>query len=166
MPGRRPGSRGLSHGRGQYLWALTPLALALAAVESTALLFAVDSVPAIFAITEDPFLVFSSNVFAILGLRSLYFALAGIMDKFYNLRLSLAVLLALIGVQMLLKDVLHAVPGLTYYTLGTIAVVLTAGIVASLLRAKRGRSEAGRTSTVAPGAHERVEKAQMADQWR
>lgn len=65
---------------------LTPLALALVAVESTDLMFAVDSVPAIFAITEDPFIVFSSNVFAILGLRSLYFALAGIMHKFYYIK--------------------------------------------------------------------------------
>src|SRR5262249_7456711 len=77
-------------------WMLTPLAVALVAVESTDLLFAVDSVPAIFAITEDPFLVFTSNVFAMLGLRSLYFALAGIMDRFYYLKLSLVVLLALI----------------------------------------------------------------------
>ncbi len=145
-------------------WALTPLALALVAVESTDLLFAVDSVPAIFAITQDPFLVFSSNVFAMLGLRSLYFALAGIMDKFYYLKLSLAVLLALVGVKMLLKDVLHAVPGLTYYTLGVIALVLTAGVVASLLRAQRGSSEAGAASAVAPRAreHENAEKGRMA----
>jgi tellurite resistance protein TerC len=124
-------------------WMLTPLALALAAVESTDLLFAVDSVPAIFAITEDPFLVFTSNVFAILGLRSLYFALAGIMDRFYYLKLSLVVLLALVGVKMLLKDWLHAVPGLTYYTLGAIAVVLGAGVLASLVRARRLEAEAG-----------------------
>src|SRR5262249_1983755 len=110
-----------------------------------------------------PFLVFTSNVFAILGLRSLFFALADIMDRFHYLKRSLAVLLALIGVKMLLKDVLHAVPGLTYYTLGAIALVLTAGIVASLLHAKRGRSAAGRTSTVAPDTQERIEKGQMAD---
>jgi tellurite resistance protein TerC len=116
---------------------LTPLALALLAVESADVMFAVDSIPAIFAITVDPFLVFTSNVFAILGLRSLFFALADIMDRFHYLKLSLAVLLALIGMKMFLKDVLHAVPGLTYYTLGAIALVLTAGIVASLLRAKR-----------------------------
>src|SRR5262249_48250906 len=109
-------------------WMLTPLALALVAVESTDLMFAVDSVPAIFAITLDPFLVFSSNVFAMLGLRSLYFVLAGTMNKFYYLKLSLIILLALIGVKMMLKDVLHAVPGLTYYTLGAIAIILSAGI--------------------------------------
>ena len=127
-------------------WMLTPLALALVAVESSDLMFAGDSVPAIFAITEDPFLVFSSNVFAMLGLRSLYFALAGIMDKFSYLKLSLAVLLALVGVKMLLKDVLHAVPGLTYYTLGLIAVILGAGVFASLVRARRLGAEAERAA--------------------
>jgi tellurite resistance protein TerC len=127
-------------------WMLTPLALALVAVESTDILFAVDSVPAIFAITEDPFLVFSSNVFAMLGLRSLYFALAGIMDRFYYLKLSLVLLLALIGVKMLLKDVLHAVPGLTYYTLGAIAVILSAGVLASIVRARRPEAEAKRAT--------------------
>jgi tellurite resistance protein TerC len=116
---------------------LTPLALALLVVESTDLMFAVDSIPAIFAITEDPFLVFTSNIFAMLGLRALYFALAGVVKKFYYLKNSLALLLALIGVKMLLKDVLHAIPGITYYTLGAIALVLTAGIVASLIRAER-----------------------------
>jgi tellurite resistance protein TerC len=118
-------------------WMLTPLALALVAVESTDLMFAVDSVPAIFALTQDPFLVFSSNVFAMLGLRSLYLALAGIMDRFYYLKLSLIVLLILIGVKMLLKDVLHEVPGLTYYTLGAIAVILATGVLASIVRARQ-----------------------------
>jgi tellurite resistance protein TerC len=121
---------------------LTPLAIALVAIESTDLMFAIDSIPAIFAITEDPFLVFSSNVFAILGLRSLYFALADMMDKLYYLKLTLAVLLALIGVKMLLKDILHTIPNVTYYTLGTVAVVLTIGIVASLVRARLVRPEA------------------------
>jgi tellurite resistance protein TerC len=118
---------------------LTPLAVALVLVESTDLIFAADSIPAIFAITEDAFLVFSSNVFAILGLRALFFALAGTMNKFHYLKLSLAVLLGLIGLKMVLKDVLHEVPGMTYYTLGTIVLVLGAGVVASLIRAKRMR---------------------------
>lgn len=120
---------------------LTPLALALLVVEGTDLVFAVDSIPAIFAITEDPFLVFTSNVFAILGMRSLYFALADIMNKFHYLKLSLAVLLALIGVKMLLKDVLHAVPGITYYTLGAVAVILSTGVLASLVRAAREKGD-------------------------
>ena len=116
---------------------LTPLAVALVLVESTDLIFAADSIPAIFAITEDAFLVFSSNVFAILGLRALFFALAGTMNKFHYLKLSLAVLLGLIGLKMVLKDVLHEVPGMTYYTLGTIVLVLGTGVVASLIREKR-----------------------------
>jgi tellurite resistance protein TerC len=125
---------------------LTPLALALIAVESTDLMFAVDSIPAIFAITEDPFIIFTSNVFAILGLRSLYFALADLMDKLYYLKLTLAVLLGMIGAKMLLKDVLHDVPGLTYYTLGAVALLLLIGITASLVRARRRRSQRPRQS--------------------
>lgn len=135
--------------------ALTPLALVLIVVESTDLLFAVDSIPAIFAITDDPFLVFSSNVFAMMGLRSLYFALAGIIQKFYYLKLSLALLLALVGVKMLLKDVLHALPGKTYYTLGAIAIILTGGIVASLIRARRHPISATPTAkNFSPGRNE------------
>src|SRR5262249_41324076 len=110
--------------RGKGQWLLTPLALALVAVESADVVFAVDSIPAIFAITPDPFLVFTSNVFAMLGLRSLFFALADLMDRFRYLKLSLAVLLAVIGLKMLLKDLLHLVPGITYYTLGVVALVL------------------------------------------
>jgi tellurite resistance protein TerC len=114
--------------------ALTPLALALVTVESADVVFAVDSIPTIFAITDIPFIIFTSNVFAILGLRSLFFALAGMMDRFHYLSVSLAVLLVLIGVKMLLKDALHAIPGLTYWTLGLVVAVLAAGIAASLLR--------------------------------
>lgn len=129
--------------RGQFAvrsggrWLLTPLGLALVAVEATDVVFAVDSIPAVFAVTTDSFLVFTSNVFAILGLRSLYFALAGVMDKFRYLKASLAVLLALIGLKMLLKDWLQAVPGLAYYTLALVAIVLAAGAVASLMHARR-----------------------------
>jgi tellurite resistance protein TerC len=124
---------------------LTPLALALILVESTDVIFAVDSIPAIFAITADPFLVFTSNVFAILGLRSLYFALAGMMDKFRYLKESLAAVLALVGAKMLaggwLKDVLGE--GFNLYVLGVVIAVLAAGVVASLWadrRVRRGRS--------------------------
>jgi tellurite resistance protein TerC len=120
---------------------LTPLALTLVVVEATDVMFAIDSIPAIFAITTDPFLVFTCNVFAILGLRSLYFALAGVLDKFHYLKISLAVLLGLIGVKMLLKDVLHAVHNLTYYTLGAIALILGAGVVASIIRARHIANE-------------------------
>src|SRR5438045_5843992 len=80
---------------------ITPLALGLVLVEATDVVFAVDSIPAIFAVTADPFLVFTSNVFAILGLRSLYFALAAMIDTFRYLKHALALVLALVGVKML-----------------------------------------------------------------
>jgi tellurite resistance protein TerC len=112
---------------------LTPLALALFAVESADLLFAADSIPAIFAITEDRFLVFTSNVFAILGLRSLYFALAHVIDRFHYLNRALAGILALVGLKLVLKDVLHEIPGLTYYMLAAIALLVGLGVVASLV---------------------------------
>jgi tellurite resistance protein TerC len=116
---------------------LTPLAMALILIESTDLMFAIDSIPAIFAITDDPFLVFTSNIMAILGLRALYFALAGIIQRFYYLKVSLALLLALIGAKMLLHDVLESLPGTTYYTLGGITLILAGGVVASIIRARR-----------------------------
>src|SRR5690606_24466995 len=80
----------------------TPLFVVLIMVETTDLIFAVDSIPAIFAITTDPFLVFTSNVFAILGLRSMYFLLAGIIDRFHFLKLGLAAVLTFVGVKMLI----------------------------------------------------------------
>jgi len=93
---------------------LTPLALALIVVEFTDLIFAVDSIPAIFAITGDPFLVFTSNVFAILGLRALYFALAGMLDKFRYLKVSLAVILMVVGVKMLMAKWLKEILGSSF----------------------------------------------------
>ena len=114
---------------------LTPLALALAVIESTDLIFAVDSIPAIFALTADPFLVFTSNVFAILGLRSLYFALAGMVVKFRYLKVSLAVVLMVVGVKMLVSDWLKEVLGrhFNFYLLMVVFLILAAGIVASRL---------------------------------
>ena len=106
-------------------------------IESSDLIFAVDSIPAIFAITREPFLVFTSNIMAVLGLRSLYFALAGIINRFRYLRLSLALLLALIGTKFILKDILPAEPDTVYYTLGAVTVILTGGVVASLICARR-----------------------------
>jgi tellurite resistance protein TerC len=109
-------------------WAITPLALALIIVEFTDLLFAVDSIPAVFGITRDPFLVFTSNVFAILGLRSLYFALADLLDKFRYLKYSLIVILAFVGLKMLA----HAYIGISpLISLGVIAIFLAVGIGAS-----------------------------------
>ncbi|HEY8490288.1 MAG TPA: TerC family protein [Dehalococcoidia bacterium] len=113
---------------------LTPLFLVLLVVEATDLVFAVDSIPAIFAITEDPFIVYTSNIFAILGLRSLYFLLAGIVPKFYYLKPALSFILVFVGVKMLLTDV-YKVP--TLASLAVIAAVLGAAVVASVLRARR-----------------------------
>jgi tellurite resistance protein TerC len=118
-------------------WMLTPLMLALVVVEATDLIFAVDSIPAVFAVTRDPFLVFSSNICAILGLRSLYFALAGIMDKFHYLGTALAIILAVVGAKMLLHHWLDDIEGISFYLLGLIGLILTAGILASLLHAQR-----------------------------
>jgi len=118
---------------------LTPLALALVMVETTDLIFAVDSIPAIFAITADPFLVFTSNVFAILGLRSLYFALAGMVNKFQYLKVSLALVLLVVGVKMLLADWLKLALGKHFnlYLLAVILSILAAGVVASVLTERR-----------------------------
>jgi tellurite resistance protein TerC len=114
----------------------TPLLLALVMVEFTDVIFAVDSIPAIFAITADPFLVFTSNVFAILGLRSLYFALAGMIESFRYLKVSLAAILLVVGVKMMvhgwLKDVLG--PNYNLYMLALVFAILAAGVVASLLK--------------------------------
>ena len=86
-------------------WAITPLFLALILVEVTDLVFAVDSIPAIFAITPDPFIVFTSNIFAILGLRALYFCLAALISKFRFLKPALILILAFVGVKLLLLSV-------------------------------------------------------------
>ncbi|HVH40193.1 MAG TPA: TerC family protein [Gemmatimonadaceae bacterium] len=118
---------------------LTPLAIALVLVETTDLIFAVDSIPAIFAITADPFLVFTSNVFAILCLRSLYFGLAGLIEKFRYLKVSLALVLAIVGVKMLLGTWIKAWLGddANFWLLGLIAVVLIGGGVASAIVDRR-----------------------------
>ncbi len=118
---------------------LTPLGIALVMVETSDVVFAVDSIPAIFAITADPFLVFTSNVFAILGLRSLYFALAGMMNKFRYLKVSLALVLLLVGVKMLAASWLKEAIGENFnlYLLGTVVLVLTTGVIASLVVGQR-----------------------------
>ena len=126
---------------------LTPLALALVMVETTDLIFAVDSIPAIFAITADPFLVFTSNVFAILGLRSLYFALAGMMEKFRYLKVSLALVLLVVGVKMLLAEWLKLALGKHFnlYLLVLVLAILAAGVASSFAADRRdARRPAGR----------------------
>lgn len=109
--------------------AMTPLALSLMVVEATDLVFAFDSIPAIFAVTNDPFIVFTSNVFAILGLRSLYFALAAAILKLRHLESSLVFLLAFVGVKMLMSHY-YKIPDL--YSLAIIAGILGVGVAASL----------------------------------
>jgi tellurite resistance protein TerC len=117
----------------------TPLLLVLVCIEATDLVFAVDSIPAIFAVTTDPFIVFTSNIFAILGLRSMFFLLAGVMDRFHYLKIGLALVLMFVGVKMLLMDVYHLPIGIS---LGVIALILAGAVAASLLRARRLDAEA------------------------
>jgi tellurite resistance protein TerC len=123
----------------------TPLFVALVMVELTDVVFAVDSIPAILAVTRDPFIVFTSNAFAILGLRSLYFAVAGLMAMFRYLKYSLVLILAFVGVKMLMVSHFH-VPNLV--SLGIIVGTLAGGIVASIwaTRRERGRTGAGGVS--------------------
>jgi len=113
----------------------TSLFLVLVMVETTDVMFAVDSIPAIFAVTEDPFIVYTSNVFAILGLRSLYFALAPMLERFRFLKASLVFILAFVGLKMLLANTFH-VPALL--SLAIVACILAAGVIASVLRPGRG----------------------------
>ncbi|MEW6085086.1 MAG: TerC family protein [Chloroflexota bacterium] len=112
----------------------TPLFIVLLVVESTDLVFAVDSIPAIFAVTDNAFIVYTSNVFAILGLRSLYFLLAGVVDKFHYLKLGLSVVLVFVGIKMVIVDFYKIPIGLS---LGVIAAILTTSIVASLIRSRQ-----------------------------
>jgi len=111
----------------------TTMFLVLITVETTDIVFAVDSIPAVFAITRDPFIVYSSNVFAILGLRALYFVLAGVMSSFYYLKHGLSIVLIFVGMKMLVEDFLHVSIGIS---LAVIAVVLTVSIILSLRRKK------------------------------
>jgi tellurite resistance protein TerC len=112
----------------------TPLFLVLLVVEWSDLVFAIDSIPAIFAVTRDPFLVYSSNVFAILGLRALFFVLAGMMDKFFYLKPGVALILIFVGVKMTLSYWLH-IP--TLLSLGIILATLTTAVALSLRRSAR-----------------------------
>ena len=113
----------------------TPLFVVLLLVEFTDVIFAVDSIPAIFAVTTDSFIVYTSNVFAILGLRSLYFALAGVLDKFHYLKTGLGVVLTFVGVKMLLGHTAYKID--TLVSLGVIIAILGASVAASLLWPKK-----------------------------
>ena len=109
--------------------AATPLFIVLLIVDTTDVVFATDSIPAIFAVTRDPFIVYTSNICAVLGLRQLYFLLAGIVDKFAYLKLGLSAVLVFIGVKMLVEPFLHIPIGIS---LGVVALVLVSSVVASI----------------------------------
>jgi len=116
---------------------ITPFLLVLITVETTDVVFAVDSIPAVFGVTQDPFIVYSSNIFAILGLRALYFLLAGAMQKLEYLSTGLSVVLIFIGLKMLVKDIVH-VPILVSLS---VVVLILAGSVALSLAKRKGRRE-------------------------
>jgi tellurite resistance protein TerC len=112
----------------------TPLFFALVLIEASDVIFAVDSIPAIFAVTDDPFIVFTSNIFAILGLRSLYFLLASFVERFTYLKPSLALVLVFVGAKMAAMDLVKIHPGVS---LGVIVAIIGTGAVLSVLRARR-----------------------------
>jgi len=128
----------------QRLWA-TPLFVVLLVIETTDVIFAVDSIPAIFAITLDPFIVYTSNIFAILGLRALYFLLAGIMDMFRYLKLGLSFVLCFVGLKMMLVDFYKIPIGVS---LGVVAGILAVSILASIVVPRK--SEAAAISETSP----------------
>jgi tellurite resistance protein TerC len=119
-------------------WMATPLFLVLLIVESTDLVFAVDSIPAIFAVTEDTFIVYTSNVFAILGLRALYFLLANVMDKFQYLKLGLSAVLTFIGIKMVIVEYYPIPVGIS---LAVVTSILTVSILASLWVARKSSDD-------------------------
>src|SRR5581483_3143512 len=124
----------------------TPLLAMLVVIETTDVLFAVDSIPAIFAVTTDPFLVFTSNAFAILGLRALYFLLAGMMGRFVHLKAGLAAVLVFVGTKMLLSHLYH-VP--IWASLGVIALLIGGSVVTSL----RATGPGSDPDSPTPGGH-------------
>ena len=117
--------------------AATPLFIVLVAIETTDVIFALDSIPAIFGVTREPFIVYSSNIFAILGLRSLYFVLAGVMDRFNYLRFGLAAVLVFVGVKMLIEDI-YEMP--IFLSLAVVVALLGISLVASLRSPKPRQS--------------------------
>jgi tellurite resistance protein TerC len=132
----------------------TPLFLALAGVELADVVFAVDSIPAIFAVTTDPFIVYTSNIFAILGLRSLYFLLAGLVGRFVHLKAGLAAVLVYVGLKMSLSGWVHVPPAVS---LGVIAVILGAAVLLSVIR--RGAPGPARDAARAEGTREGAQES-------
>ena len=138
--------------RGKHFFAVengkryaTPLFLVLLLVETTDLIFAVDSIPAIFGITRDPFIVFTSNIFAVMGLRSLFFLLASVVTKFHLLKYGLAVILTFIGTKMLIEHWIH-IPIMV--SLGIVVAVLAASIIASLVWPNARPESEGKTGSM------------------
>jgi tellurite resistance protein TerC len=131
-------------GSGKLVWAATPLFLALCMVEFADLIFAVDSVPAILAITSDPFIVYTSNIFAILGLRALYFALAAIIHRFVYLKYALALVLVFIGGKIFLVNIIGKVPPV-------ISLSVTAGLIAAGILVSLWRTRSTKTTPRLPG---------------
>jgi tellurite resistance protein TerC len=125
-------------------------------VELTDLVFAVDSIPAIFAVTQDPFLVYTSNVFAILGLRSVYFLLADVVGRFHFLKLGLAVVLGFVGLKMLVVDVFKIPIGIS---LGVIALLLGGSVLASWMFPKREAAHSPIENPPSTSANTRGERA-------
>jgi tellurite resistance protein TerC len=117
----------------------TPLFIVLISLETTDLIFAVDSIPAVLAITRDPFIVYSSNAFAVLGLRSLYFALSGVMDLFHHLHYGLSAILVFVGIKMLISSYWKIPTG---WSLGVVAGLLIASIIASIIWPEKKKGEA------------------------
>jgi tellurite resistance protein TerC len=121
-------------------WMATPLFLVLLVVEWSDLVFAIDSIPAVFAVTRDPIVVYASNIFAILGLRALFFVLAGAMDKFVYLKPGVAIILIFVGIKMVGAYWFHVSTGIS---LAVIVTILTSAVVLSLRKAKEVEAEAG-----------------------
>jgi len=142
----------------------TPLLVALTVIETTDLVFAVDSIPAVFAVTRDPFLVYTSNVFALLGLRSLYFLLAGVIRKLRFLKIGLAVMLVLAASKLATGDLFHVPP---LASLAAIASVLLASVVASLLfpGGTKACTHRNQIADVKPGTNGCEECLKTADSW-
>ncbi len=132
-------------------WVATPLLVALVAIEGADLVFAVDSIPAVFAVTTDPFIVFTSNVMAILGLRSLFFALAGALERFHLLKYGLGGVLLFVGAKMVLVDLVHVPAAVSLLVIGGI---LAAAVLASLWTRRGDGMEPPVASTT--GDHERL----------
>ncbi len=129
---------------------VTPMLVVLLLIESTDLVFALDSIPAIFAVTTDSFIVYTSNIFAILGLRALYFLLANVINKFHYLKYGLAIVLTFIGVKMMIADLYHID---TIVSLGVVILVLTGSIVGSLIWPQKPEEEPPALHDPLPAPH-------------